>query len=142
MLDLTMISLCVGYGLFNAIRKTLPITLPLMMMDLGMFVTCSNRPLFLTPCYLKRLGLNKSEVGIIASNFAVAYGCSKFGGSVISDHVDCKLLFVAGLLCTSLTSLLFPFVGSSVTVLSLVWFVNGLVQVWLCVQLSSYQQVD
>jgi sugar phosphate permease len=78
-------------------------------------------------------GLSKSEVGLIASNFALAYGCSKFGSSVISDHIDCKHLFIIGLLCTSLTSLLFPFVGNSVGVLSAVWFVNGLVQVWVCV---------
>ena len=74
-------------------------------------------------------GLSKSEVGQIASSFAVAYGCSKFGSSVISDYINCKKLFTIGLLCTSLTSILFPCVGASVTVLSGVWFVNGLVQV-------------
>ena len=75
------------------------------------------------------IGLSKSEVGLIASNFAVAYGCSKFGSSVISDHINCKHMFTVGLFCTSMTSLLFPFAGSSVAVLSAVWFVNGLVQV-------------
>jgi len=108
MSDVTLIAICVGYTIYNAIRKTMPIALPLLMRDLG---------------------LTKTEVGLIASNFAMAYGCSKFGSSVISDHVDCKNLFTLGLFCTSLTTLIFPFVGSSVTVLSAVWFVNGLVQV-------------
>mmetsp|Transcript_15809 Transcript_15809/g.26426 ORF Transcript_15809/g.26426 Transcript_15809/m.26426 type:complete len:276 (+) Transcript_15809:42-869(+) len=107
MSDVTLIAICVGYTIYNAIRKTMPIALPLLMRDLG---------------------LTKTEVGLIASNFAMAYGCSKFGSSVISDHVDCKNLFTLGLFCTSLTTLIFPFVGSSVTVLSAVWFVNGLVQ--------------
>ena len=34
-LDVTLLSLCTGYTVYNAIRKTLPIALPLLMIDLG-----------------------------------------------------------------------------------------------------------
>ena len=79
-----------------------------------------------------KIDLDKVEVGLISSNFALAYGLSKFGSSIISDYVNCKNLLSIGLFCTALTSLMFPFLGSSVTVLSAVWFVNGLAQVRSC----------
>ena len=33
--DVTLIAICVGYALYNAVRKTLPVALPLLMNALG-----------------------------------------------------------------------------------------------------------
>jgi sugar phosphate permease len=104
--DPTFIALCLGYAILSGIRKTLSVSLPLLMADLE---------------------LSKSDVGVIASNFALAYGMSKFVGSVLSDYVSCRILFASSILLTSLCTMLFGF-GSDLTFLCVVWFVNGCVQ--------------
>ena len=104
--DPTFIALCTGYAILSGIRKTLPVALPLIMADLN---------------------LSKSDVGMIASNFALAYGSSKFIGSIVSDYVSCKTLYTVAIISTSLLTILFG-MGSNLYFFCAIWFLNGGVQ--------------
>ena len=73
------------------------------------------------------LNMSKSDVGMIASNFALAYGMSKFIGSVVSDYVSCKNLFTLSIFCTSIFTIFFG-LGSNLYFLCGLWFLNGCVQ--------------
>jgi sugar phosphate permease len=102
----TLWAICVGYAIYSAVRRTLAISLPLMLHDLQ---------------------LTKSDLGIITSNFSLAYGASKFIWSLACDQISCKLLFLFGLIMTSVLCVAFT-LGSSVEYLSAIWFLNGCMQ--------------
>lgn len=102
----SLLSLCIGYGVYSAVRRTLAISLPLLISDLQ---------------------LTKADIGLITSYFSVAYGMSKFLWSVACDRFSCKILFIFGLLATSILCIAFT-MGSSVEYLSVIWFLNGCVQ--------------
>lgn len=104
--DPTFAGLCLGYAILSGMRKTLSVSLPMLMADLE---------------------LSKSDVGVIASNFALAYGLSKFIGSVLSDYVSCRVLFTSSILLTSVLSMTFGF-GWNLKFLCIVWFMSGCVQ--------------
>jgi sugar phosphate permease len=98
--------ICIGYGIYSSIRRTLAISLPLL---------------------LQELSLSKSDIGIISSNFSIAYGFSKFLWSIACDTFNCKHLFIFGLISTSLLCVAFTF-GTTVEYLSMIWFLNGCIQ--------------
>lgn len=102
----SLLAICVGYLIYSSMRRTLTVSLPLLLSDLQ---------------------LTKSEIGIISSNFSIAYGFSKFFWSIICDKFSCKLLFILGLIFSSLLCIAFTF-GTTVQYLSIIWFINGTIQ--------------
>lgn len=102
----SLFAICIGYLIYSAARRTLTVSLPLLLIDLN---------------------LSKSDIGIISSNFSLAYGFSKFFWSIICDKFSCKLLFIFGLIFSSLLCFAFTF-GTSVEYLSFIWFLNGSIQ--------------
>lgn len=72
-------------------------------------------------------GLENEQLGLILSSQNLAYAISKFLGGIISDRLSSRLLFSIGLLTSGLAAALFP-VMDSVTMFTLIWFLNGLAQ--------------
>lgn len=81
----------------------------------------------LIPSLLQSLRLEESELGIISSSFGLSYGISKFVGGILSDKLQPRELFVAGLIGTGLCNAFFT-TCRSIQMLAFVWFINGLVQ--------------
>ena len=50
--DVTLIAICVGYALYNAVRKTLPVALPLLMSALGETKECRISCIFHFCCHV------------------------------------------------------------------------------------------
>lgn len=76
---------------------------------------------------IEHQGFSRSDVGMIASCFAVTYGFSKFLGSVVSDHASPRLVFSRGLVLSGACSLAFP-LAHTVTLACVVWFLEGIMQ--------------
>lgn len=72
-------------------------------------------------------GFSHRDIGMISSCFAVAYGWSKFAGSVICDHASPRKIFSWGLVLAGGCCLAFP-LASTVVLACLVWFLEGVVQ--------------
>lgn len=81
----------------------------------------------LIPALLQSLDLEESELGIISSSFALSYGLSKFISGILSDRLQPRELFVAGLIGSGLCNIFFT-TCTSVRMLAFVWFLNGIVQ--------------
>lgn len=96
---------------------------------LGWFLYIFCRKAFSStmPHLTYKVGFTKDQLGTISSSFSMAYGLSKFLGSIVSDHTDQGLLFSAGLFLTGLATVLFP-LQSTVTYCSLVIFLQGTFQ--------------
>jgi sugar phosphate permease len=88
-------SIVVGYALFYATRQNLSIVMPV----LG-----------------PEIGLTKEQMGMIFSTFAVIYGIGKLFNGFIADKFSPRLIFVIGLLGSSLFSMCY------VLNTGLVWF--------------------
>jgi sugar phosphate permease len=81
----------------------------------------------LIPALLHSQSLGESELGFISSCFAFSYGLSKFGSGILSDRLQPRELFVAGLIATGICNIFFT-CFDGVMLLSCIWLVNGLVQ--------------
>jgi OPA family sugar phosphate sensor protein UhpC-like MFS transporter len=102
------IGMYVGYVFYYFSRKSYTCVMPLLIQDLGM---------------------TKSELGILASLFAIAYGGSKFLSGVLSDRANPRIFMSVGLMLTGLLNILFG-MTSSLSLLALFWGLNGLFQGW------------
>ncbi len=96
-------SMFVGYALFYFTRKSFTFAMPGMIQDLG---------------------FEKSQLGILASVFAITYGISKFVSGIISDRSNPRYFMAAGLFITGVLNILFGSV-SSLSFLILFWGLNG-----------------
>ncbi len=76
---------------------------------------------------IQHQGFSHKDIGMISSCFAIAYGLSKFLGSIISDHASPQKVFSGGLILAGACCLVFP-LASTVTLACIVWFVEGVVQ--------------
>ena len=76
---------------------------------------------------IQHQGFSHKDIGMISSCFAVAYGCSKFVGSIIADYASSRKVFSRGLIMVGVCCLVFPH-ASTVTLACVVWFIEGLVQ--------------
>ena len=95
-----------GYGYYSLLRKSFSVAVPFMRTSLG---------------------LSKTDIGNIATNFSVAYGLSKFLGGVGSDYFPPDALFAVGLFLAGLSNLVFS-MSTNMTSLCVMWFLNGTVQ--------------
>ena len=111
-------------GRLKSVKNTLYLSL-----IVGYAVYYYNRKSFtsLIPALLRSQNLGESGLGFISSCFAFSYGLSKFGSGILSDKLQPRELFVAGLIATGICNIFFTFFNG-VLLLSCIWLVNGLVQ--------------
>lgn len=100
------VSLCLGYFCLACLRKTVTIAIPTMM---------------------ENLAITKADFGLISSAFAVAFGFSKFLGSLASDYLPPKYLLCGSILVSSIGTLLFCS-STSIRIFVPCWAVHGLGQ--------------
>lgn len=81
------------------------------------------------PLLMSDLGFAKSDLGILASVFAVSYGLSKFMSGVLSDRSNPRIFMSVGLIITGILNIVFG-CSSSLTVMSVLWGINGWFQGW------------
>ena len=76
-------------------------------------------------------GFSKAELGIVPAAFFCSYGFGQFLSGLLGDRLPPKYLVFAGVLCSALINLAFPFC-QAVPLMAAAWFVNGLAQslVW------------
>ena len=101
-----LLALFQGYIFFNVTRKSF---------------TLANTDL------IETLNFKKSDIGIISSSFTAVYGISKLLGSIMTDIVDSTYLFCGSLFLSGIVCLFFPFF-TSISMFSVLWSINGLIQ--------------
>ncbi len=101
-------SMYIGYIFYYFSRKSFTFAMPSMMQDLG---------------------LEKSEMGILASIMAITYGLSKFISGILSDRSNPRYFMAFGLIFTGIVNILFGFC-SSMFLFALFWGLNGWFQGW------------
>lgn len=77
------------------------------------------------PYLIKDYGLSKSDVGLIATGLAVAYGLSKFIMGSVSDRSNPRYFMATGLILSGLINLVFPTLTGSIALMAGLWFLNG-----------------
>ncbi len=95
---------------------------------------------FITPFLCTDLGFDKTDVGILATIFAIAYGISKFTNGVFCDRSNPRYFMAFGLILTGVSNLLFG-LASSLFIFGLLWAMNGWFQGWgwpPCAKLLTY----
>ena len=103
-----MITMYVGYATFYFTRKSFNFAMPAMIADLGM---------------------EKADIGILATLFYIIYGCSKFLSGVISDQSNPRYFMGIGLIATGVINILFG-LSSSLLAFAVLWSFNAFFQGW------------
>lgn len=96
-------SMSIGYALYYFTRKSFTFAMPGLISDLG---------------------YEKSELGILASVFAITYGISKFASGVLSDQANPRYFMAFGLLLTGILNIFFG-LSSSLLFFAIFWGLNG-----------------
>eukprot|EP01041_Mallomonas_annulata_P013734 gene13734-29209_t len=93
----------------------------------GYTLHCSLRKSFqlATPFIRKDLGFSKVDIGLMSSNFSIAYGLSKLLSGILSDFISPKAMFCSSLLLCSVVFFSFSQV-STLSIICLCMFMNGL----------------
>lgn len=99
-------SMFIGYSLYYFNRKTFA---------------------FVMPSVMEEIDLDKDDLGLITSSQTMAYAISKFISGVLSDQISARWLFSIGLFVVGGINVVFSW-SSTVTVFSMLWFINGLGQ--------------
>lgn len=76
---------------------------------------------------VRHRGLDKTDLGAIASIFTICYGISKSVVDITSSNLSGKLLLSIGLISSGVCCVLFP-CSSNVAVLALLWGFHGFMQ--------------
>ncbi|XP_077597063.1 glucose-6-phosphate exchanger SLC37A4-like [Stigmatopora nigra] len=110
-----------GYGYY---RVTIFVS-----MFIGYMLYFFNRKTFsfVMPSVMEEIQLDKDDLGLITSSQTMAYAISKFISGVLSDQISARWLFSIGLFVVGGINVVFSW-SSTVTIFSLLWFVNGLGQ--------------
>lgn len=82
---------------------------------------------FVMPSVMEEIKLDKDDLGLIASSQTMAYAISKFISGVLSDQISARWLFSIGLFLVGGINVAFSW-SSTVSMFSLLWFINGLGQ--------------
>jgi len=96
-------SMFIGYAFYYFIRKSF---------------------IFAMPSMIEDLGFTKTDLGIITSVWAVAYGLSKFVSGVIGDRSNARYFMALGLLATGVCNIFFG-LFSSIAMFIICWGANG-----------------
>lgn len=79
---------------------------------------------FAMPALMRDLHFNMSDLGIISSVWAIAYGLSKFVSGVLGDRSNARYFMSFGLLVTGICNILFG-LCSSISFFIVCWGLNG-----------------
>uniref|UniRef100_A0A3B5A5A6 Glucose-6-phosphate translocase-like n=1 Tax=Stegastes partitus TaxID=144197 RepID=A0A3B5A5A6_9TELE len=82
---------------------------------------------FVMPSVMEEVELDKDDLGLITSSQTMAYAISKFISGVLSDQISARWLFSIGLFVVGGINVVFSWC-STVSMFSLLWFINGLGQ--------------
>src|SRR6188768_3093661 len=96
-------SCILGYALFYFVRKNLSVAMPMMGKDLG---------------------ITKSDLGLFLTLHGVVYGLARFANGFLADRSNARKFMVVGLLLSAMLNFGFG-LGSTVTVLGIIWLLNG-----------------
>ncbi|MBA3957057.1 MAG: MFS transporter [Parachlamydiaceae bacterium] len=80
--------------------------------------------IFAMPGIMQELNLDKSQLGIMSSIFALTYGASKFFSGVLSDQSNPRYFMAFGLIVTGILNIFFG-MSSSVFMFAIFWGLNG-----------------
>lgn len=83
----------------------------------------------LTPFLVNDLGLTKSDIGTLASIWAITYAISKFTSAILADRSNPRYFMAIGLILTGLFNVLFGF-SSTIVLFGIFWGLNGWFQGW------------
>ncbi|MTH46201.1 MFS transporter family glucose-6-phosphate receptor UhpC [Intestinirhabdus alba] len=103
-----LLCMVIGYAAFYLTRKSVNYVLPALQTDLG---------------------LDKGAIGLLGSLFYLAYGLSKFTAGLWHDGHGQRGFMGVGLFATGALNVAFAF-GESLTLLLIVWTLNGFFQGW------------
>ncbi|OOF47201.1 MFS transporter family glucose-6-phosphate receptor UhpC [Rodentibacter trehalosifermentans] len=103
-----MIAMYIGYAGFYLTRKSFHFAVPEMMTDLG---------------------IEKSDIGLMATLFYITYGLSKFISGIFSDQSNPRHFMAIGLIMTGVLNIFFGF-SNSVLFLTALWIANAWFQGW------------
>jgi len=79
------------------------------------------------PGIIADLGFSKSQLGILASILAIAYGMSKFVSGILADQSNPRYFMALGLFLTAICNILFG-LSSSLWIFMIIWGANGFFQ--------------
>ena len=96
------LSILVGYAAFYLVRNNYGLAMP----------------------FLVKLGYTKTQLGLIGSAYAIAYGWSKFIMGNVSDRSNPRYFMAVGLFLSGLVNIFFP-VFSGVALMYCMMFMNG-----------------
>ena len=96
-------SMYIGYALYYLARRSLATAMPILVKDLG---------------------YTASDLGILTSVLALAYGASKFFSGILGDLANPRYFMAFGLAITGLCNILFGF-SSSLILFVFLWGFNG-----------------
>lgn len=80
--------------------------------------------IFVMPGLMEDLHLDKAQLGIMGTIFALVYGCSKFVSGVMSDQSNPRYFMAFGLILTGIFNICFSF-SSSLLFFAIFWGLNG-----------------
>lgn len=80
--------------------------------------------IFAMPGIMQELHLDKSQLGLMGSVFALTYGASKFISGVMSDQSNPRYFMALGLILTGILNIFFGF-SSSLLMFAVFWGLNG-----------------
>jgi OPA family glycerol-3-phosphate transporter-like MFS transporter/OPA family sugar phosphate sensor protein UhpC-like MFS transporter len=98
-----LFSTIVGYATFYFVRKNISVAMPMME---------------------KGLGISKTQLGLFLTLHGVLYGISKFANGFFADRCNARSFMAVGLALSGLMNICFGF-GSTVTMLGIIWMLNG-----------------
>lgn len=99
-------SIFIGYALFYFTRKSYT---------------------FAIPALINELGMDKVQIGILGSIFAITYGLSKFLSGILSDRSNPRYFMAIGLILTGIFNIFFG-MSSSLYFFAVFWGLNALFQ--------------
>lgn len=79
---------------------------------------------FAMPGIMQELHLDKSELGLMGSVFALTYGISKFISGIVSDQSNPRYFMAFGLILTGIVNIFFG-MSSSLLLFAIFWGLNG-----------------
>jgi sugar phosphate permease len=80
------------------------------------------------PGIIEEFNLSKTALGTALSAFFILYAIGQFINGQLADNIGPKKMLAIGLLGTILINLLIPQFGGLVSILTIVWGINGLLQ--------------
>lgn len=79
---------------------------------------------FAMPGLIDELHFDKSQLGILATIFAITYGISKFASGILSDQANSRYFMSFGLIITGILNIFFGY-SSTLLMFCLFWGLNG-----------------